>query len=361
MNENILVINPGSTSTKIAYYKSDNEIFSENITHAESEILSFESVPHQAEYRLHAICKCLDRHSVNMQDIDIVMGRGGMFPPVKGGAYLADDDLIELICHGNIEQHASNLGGLLAKKIADKAGVLAFVYDCVSVDEFPPICRVTGIPEINRQSFCHVLNSKAVARRFAADTGCKYEELKCVVAHLGGGISFSAHRYGRIVDSIADDAGAFAPERGGSVPIMYIVDMCYSGQYTYKEMFRKIRGLGGLRALLGTSDCREVERRIAEGDEYAKEIYDAMIFQISKGIHMVSAIHKGDIDAIIITGGAAFSSYITDNVTEYVKRLAPVVVIPGEFEMDALAAGGRRLLEGESYHTLAGPDGKLSR
>jgi butyrate kinase len=359
MAERVFIINPGSTSTKIACYDGPGELFSESIAHPQTELMKFDGIPEQTDYRLGGIREAIFRHKVNLGDLDIVMGRGGMFPPVKGGAYLVDDEMVELIRRGDIEQHASNLGGLLARMIADEAGVKAFVYDCVSVDEFPPICKVTGIPEINRQSFCHALNSREAARRYAQSTGRKYEEVNCVVAHLGGGISFSAHSGGRIVDSIADDAGSFAPERGGSVPVLYIVDMCFSGKYTQKEMCRKVRGMGGLRALLGTSDCREVEARISSGDSYAKEIYDAMIFQIAKGIHMVSTILAGNIDAVILTGGVAYSKYITDMVTEYVRHFGEVVVIPGEHEMEALAGAGVRLLHGEVYHTLSGGDGNL--
>ena len=359
MSQNIFVINPGSTSTKVAMYSGEEELFSENIVHTSAELAKFGGIPAQLPFRLEAVLGCMERRGVDPKQLDIVMGRGGMFPPVKPGAYLVDDALCDLILHGEIEQHASNLGGVLARRIAEAAGVKAFVYDCVSVDELPPICKVTGIPEIQRQSFCHVLNSKAVARRYAESIGKRYEDLRCIVAHLGGGISLSAHMGGRIVDSIADDAGPFAPERGGCVPVLYIIDMCFSGKYSRSDMIHKVRGMGGLRALLGTSDCREIESRIAAGDEKAKLIYDAMIFQIAKGVHMVSTILAGDIDAVILTGGVAFSKYVTDGVSSYISHFGKTVVIPGEFEMQALAEGGRRLLSGEVYHRYGGGDGRL--
>lgn len=350
----VFVINPGSTSTKVALYENDSVVFSENIEHTQDQLKNFSEIPLQAEFRAELINEVISSRGIDLKEISIFMGRGGMFHSVMGGAYLVDDDMTNLIMHGDIEQHASNLGGLLAKMLADKAGVNAFVYDCVSVNELDPICKITGIPEIERQSYCHALNSREMARRYAFSKGQAYEDVKCIVAHLGGGFSFSAHRDGRIIDSISDDAGAFAPERSGSVPVMYIIDMCYSGQYTYNEMKRKVRGLGGLRSLLGTSDCRAVEARIEAGDTYAKEIYDAMIFQIAKGIHMVSTIMAGDIDTIILTGGVAYSKYIKDKLLPYIEHLAPVTIMPGEHEMSALASAGCRILNGEKYHTLSG-------
>ena len=352
MAEKIFVINPGSTSTKVALFDGANELFSENIVHTQEELKKFDEVYLQADYRMELIREVMGKYGVKENELSIVMGRGGMFPPVKGGAYLVDDAMVQLICNGDIEQHASNLGGLLAKMLADESGVKAYVYDCVSVDELEPICKVTGIPEIERQSFCHALNSREMVRRYAAEIGKEYEDINCIVAHLGGGISMSAHRNGRIVDSVSDDGGAFAPERGGSVPVMYIIDMCYSGEYSYKQMKKKIRGMGGLRALLGTSNCREVEKRIAAGDENARLVYDAMIFQIAKGINLVSTVLMGKIDAIILTGGVAHSQYLTSRVAEYVKHLGPVIMMPGEHEMEALAAAGLRLLHGEKFNTL---------
>lgn len=359
MSKNIFIINPGSTSTKIAYYEDEAMVYTESIAHQHSDLAGFESIEAQSDFRYECILKSIADHNVDVSKLDIVMGRGGLFPPVKGGAYIVDDDLIELIESGKIEKHASNLGAPLALAVSGASGSPAFVYDSVSVDEFPEISKITGVPEVLRQSFCHVLNSKAVARRYAESIGKKYEDINCVVAHLGGGFTFSAHQKGKIVDSLSDDSGAFAPERGGSIPVLYIIDMCYSGEYSKNEMRRKIRGVGGLWALLGTSDCREVERKIAEGDERAKLVYDAMILQIAKGIGLVSPILKGDIDVIILTGGVAHSSYITEAVIDYSISLAPIEIIAGEFEMEALAEAGVRLLAGEEYNTLSGGVGRL--
>lgn len=354
MSKNVFVINPGSTSTKIAYYEDDALVYTENIVHEKEEIIKFKSIIAQNDYRYQCILKSIADHNVDVTKLDIVMGRGGLFPPVKSGAYLVDDDLVELIGSDKIEQHASNLGGALAREVAKQSGSPSFVYDCVSVDEFPEISKITGIPEVSRQSFCHALNSKAVARHYAESIGKMYEDINCVVAHLGGGFSFSSHEKGRMIDTLADDAGAFAPERGGSIPVLYIIDMCFSGKYTQREMRSKIRGVGGLYALLGTSDCRKVEEMIANGDEKAKLSYDAMIFQIAKAIGLVSPILKGNIDVIILTGGVSQSKYLTDGVKEYIGHLGKTVVIAGEFEMEALAEAGSRLLDGEEYHTLAG-------
>lgn len=352
MSERIFVINPGSTSTRTALYEGETELFRENIVHPREDLEQFETICGQLDYRLRFVLQSLEKHDVDPAGLDIVIGRGGMFPPIHAGGYLVNEVMRRLIFTGQIAQHASNLGGLLAYDIARLAGVNAYVYDAVSVDEFPDIAKVTGIPEVDRQSFCHVLNSKAVARMYAKEKGRAYEELNLVVAHLGGGISMSTHKQGRIVDSQSDDAGSFAPGRAGIVPTIYVIDMCYSGEYNRAQMKRKIRGMGGLRAHLGTTDCREVERRIAEGDEHARLIYDAMAYQIAKGITLSFPALEGSIDAILLTGGIAYSDYICSRVEKYVGAFAPVVRIPGEYEMEALAAGGLRILRGEATHEM---------
>ncbi|MBE6036708.1 MAG: butyrate kinase [Clostridiales bacterium] len=352
MSERILAINPGSTSTKIAYYEGEEQIFLENIAHPRAELEEFETILSQLDYRLKTVLDALEKHGVDPAKLDIVVGRGGMFPPVKAGGYVVNEAMRRMIYTANIPQHASNLGGLIAHDIARLAGVKGYIYDATSVDEFPPIAKITGIPEVERQSFCHVLNSKAVARMYAESIGKEYEDLNLVVAHLGGGISMSTHKGGKMVDSQSDDAGSFAPERAGSIPSVYVIDLCYSGEYNRAQMKKKIRGMGGLRAHLGTTDCREVERRIREGDEHAKLVYDAMIYQIAKGITLSFPALEGKIDAILLTGGVSYSDYVCEGVKKYVGAFAPVVRFPGEYEMEALAAGGRRILEGEPTHEM---------
>lgn len=352
MSERILAINPGSTSTRIALYEGELEIFREHTEHPRGELEQFETVCGQLGYRLEWILQTLHAHGVDPSALDIVMGRGGMFPPVHAGGYIVNEAMRRLICAGQIEQHASNLGALLAYDIASLAGVNAYIYDAVSANEFPTTTKITGMPEVERASFCHVLNSKAVGRLYAKQQNTTYEQLNLVIAHLGGGISISSHKNGRIVDSQPDDGGPFSPERAGALPVLYIIDMCYSGEYNRAQMRRKIRGMGGLRAHLGTADCREIEKRISEGDKHAKEVYDAMAYQISKGIAISMPPLEGKIDAILLTGSVANSNYLVEQIRKYVGSFAPIHCFPGEYEMEALAAGGLRILHGEPTHEM---------
>jgi butyrate kinase len=243
--------------------------------------------------------------------------------------------------------HASNLGALLADALARPLGIPAYIYDAVSADELYEIAHITGIPEVYRQSFCHVLNSKAACRKVAQKRGARYEDMNFLVGHLGGGISISAHEKGKIVDVITDDAGPFSPERSGSIPLRIIVDMCYSNKYAHKEMLFKLRGMGGLKAHFGVHDCRIIEDMIAEGDEHARKVYEAFAYQIAKGIGELAPVLKGKVDAVVLTGGVAYSNMVTDWVKERVSFIAGVEVIPGENELESLALGALRILRGE--------------
>lgn len=343
----ILVINPGSTSTKVALYEDENELFNSNCPHSAVELEGYDHLYDQFEMRHAVVLAEMEKCGYRLEALSAVVGRGGMLPPIKAGGYLVNDSMKSLIRGEQVEPHASNLGAVIADSIAAPLGIPAYIYDAVSADEMDELAHITGLPEVYRHSFCHVLNSRAVSREYARRVGKRYEDINVLVAHLGGGISISAHRKGRIIDSLADDNGPFAPERSGSLPLLSIIELCFSGKYTKKEMKRKVRGMGGLKALLGTSDCREIERRIVQGDEKAKLIYDAQVYQIAKGIGLLSPMFKGELDAIILTGGLAFSSYITEETKAYVGFIAPVIVIPGEFEMEALAKGAYRILTGQ--------------
>jgi butyrate kinase len=271
---------------------------------------------------------------------------------VNGGGYLVNEKLKNTILSGTLSPHASNLGALLADEIAAPLNIPAYIYDSVSSHEFREIAMITGIPEFLRHSQCHVLNSKAMGRKVAEKHGKRYEDLNLIVAHLGGGISIGVHEKGKIVDAIGDDSGPFSPERTGSLPLLYIVDLCYSGQYTKREMVRKIRGMGGIKAHLGTHDCRLVEKMIADGDEKAKLIYEAEAYQIAKGIGELSPVLNGEIDFIILTGGISFSEMMTGMIADRVKSIAPVEIMPGEVEMEALAFGALRILRGEESPSI---------
>ncbi|MCL2663747.1 MAG: butyrate kinase [Oscillospiraceae bacterium] len=349
----ILTINPGSTSTKIALYKNKEELFKENITHPHDEVEEFDSINEQEPMRMKAVLEALEKHGYKPEDLSIVMGRGGMLPPVKVGGYKVNDKMLQLIYGEKIPQHASNLGAVLANDIAEMAGVEAYIYDAVSACEFPPVAKITGMKEIERRSFYHVLNCRAVAIRYAESIGKKYEDLNLLITHLGGGITAGAHCKGKIIDSLADDNGPFAPERAGSVPLLNIIEMCYSGNYTRKDMMGKVRGKGGLRSLLGTSDGREIQKMIENGDKHATLVMEAQAYQIAKGIALMSPALRGDCDAIIVTGGLAYNTFLVEDVKKYIGWLGKVVVMPGEYEMEALALGGLRILHGEeSVHEL---------
>lgn len=345
MSHKILVINPGSTSTKIAVYEGEVELFCENIEHDENA-LGTGGMLEQLPMRSAAMRSCLLRHGVDIETLGGVVGRGGLIPNLKVGGYAVNSTMKNVIKTGNLTPHASNLGALLADEIAAPLGVPAVIYDAVSSDNFMEVAKITGIPEIKRASFCHVLNSRAMGRKYAKSIGKSYEELRLIVAHLGGGISISAHKNGEIIDAISDDSGPFSPERSGSLPLNYIVDLCFDYGYKKNEIVRKQRGNGGLKALLGTSDCREIEYRAVSGDEYAALCYRAQAYQIAKGIGNLAPAVDCKMDAVIITGGLARSKVLTDMVEEYVGAMANIVILPGENEMLSLAEGMNRILDG---------------
>jgi butyrate kinase len=343
----ILAINPGSTSTKFAIYENETEIFTETINHTDEDLAPFPLITDQLEFRLECILSRLKQLRLGISDLSAVVGRGGMLPPLHAGGYYVNDKMKEILVGGTLLPHASNLGALIADAIAAPLNIPAFIYDSVAADELKDIARITGLPEISRRSFTHVLNTKAMARKVAEKHGKKYEEMNFLVAHLGGGISINAHEKGRIVDVITDDGGPFSPQRAGSIPLTYIVDMCYSGKYDKKTISKRLRGSGGLKAHLGTSDCRIIEKMIEKGDEKAKAVYEAMAYQISKGIGELAPALWGKVDAIIITGGIANSKMLIPWIIERVKFIAPIEIMPGENEMESLSLGALRILRGE--------------
>lgn len=343
----ILTINPGSTSTKIAVFENETELFSQSVEHTSTDLESFLTVNEQFEFRKKTVQKILSAHRFDLNRLTAVVGRGGLLPPIDAGGYRINQAMKELILSGQLSPHAANLGALLAAAIAEPLGIPAFIYDAVSSDEMADVARLTGFPEIHRKSLCHVLNSKAMGRKYAREMGTSYEKLNLIIAHLGGGISISAHKQGRIIDVIADDSGPFSPERSGGVPLLALVELIYEKNYQKAELLKKIRGLGGLKAHLGTGDIRVIEKRILSGDRRAKQVYEAQAYQIAKGIGEMAAVLKGDINGIILTGGMAYSEKLTTMIKAYIAFLAPVKCLPGENEMEALALGGLRLLRGE--------------
>jgi len=347
----VLVINPGSTSTKVAVFEDENSVATETIAHAHTEIAAFPRIPDQYAFRRDAILSFLQRNGITVQSLDAVVGRGGILRPLASGTYAVNERMLQELRNPNKERdHVVNLGALIAHEIAEQTGIPAFVVDPVCVDEFEPLARISGLPEIERRSLSHALSLKQTARRAAArDLGRRYEEINLVVVHMGGGISVSAHRRGRMIDvnQALDGTGPFSPERVGGLPVGDVLRLAFSGQYTCEELFRRFTRQGGLLAHLGTNDGCEVERRIAQGNQHARLIYQAMAYQIAKEIGLMSTVLRGEVDAIVLTGGLAHSPMLVPWIRERVEWIAPVLVYPGQDEMLALAQGALRVLRGE--------------
>ncbi len=344
-----LIINPGSTSTKIGVFEDETLLFEETLRHSTEEIASYASIVDQKDFRKQIILDLLKEKNFDINSLQVVVGRGGMLKPIPGGTYAVSDDLLEDLKIGKQGQHASNLGGILAREIADSIGVPSYIVDPVVVDELMPISRYSGVPELPRTSVFHALNQKAVAKRYAKEQGKAYDSLNLIVVHMGGGVSVGAHEKGRVIDvfNALDGDGAFSPERAGAVPTGALIKMCFSGEYTEKEVYKKVVGNGGFNAYVGTNDMRDVEKMVQGGDERAAEIREAFIMQVAKDIGSMACVLKGQIDQIIITGGIAYDKVVVNGLTERVGFLAPITVYPGEDELLALAQGALRVLNGE--------------
>ncbi len=350
MNNYILAINPGSTSTKIAVFENTNQIFLKTIRHSSEEISKFEKITDQYEFRKNIILEELENARIQLDSIKAIVGRGGLVKPIKSGVYRVNKAMIADLKVGVMGQHASNLGGLIAHDIANSLPKAdAFIADPVVVDEMDDIARISGHPLLPRLSIFHTLNQKAIARTHAEIHHKKYEDLNLIVAHLGGGISVGAHNKGRVVDvnQALDGDGPFSPERSGSLPVGALVKLCFSGKYSEKEIKKMITGEGGFVAYLGTNDAYQVEQNADAGDKESRLIHDAMAYQTAKEIGAMSTVLKGEVDAILLTGGIAYGKPFVDVLTERVKHLAPVFVYPGEDEMKALAMNGYLVLNNE--------------
>lgn len=347
MGYKILAINPGSTSTKIALYEDEKEILVKTLDHPFEEIEKYEKVMDQFQMRKGIVLLFLKENGYDINKLDAVVGRGGMLPPVKSGAYKVNDLMVDVLVNRPFQEHASNLGASIAYEIANSIGKMAYIYDSVKVDEMNPIARISGMIAIPRSSTSHVLNSRAMAMKIAKKYNKKYVDMNFVVAHMGGGVSLSVYEKGQLVDVIADDEGPFSPERSGRVHCRALVNLCFSGQYDKKTIDKMLSGNGGLKAYLGTVDAREVEKMIENGNEDAKLVYEAMAYQIAKGIAELSSVVKGNVDAIILTGGIAYSKILTGWIKERIEFIAPVEIMAGENEMESLVLGTLRALKGE--------------
>ena len=351
--ENILIlaINPGSTSTKIAVFKNKEQIFTKNIKHNKEELAPFDKITDQFEFRKDVIHKVLRDESINMDSIHVVMGRGGLVRPIHSGVYAINEKMKEDLRNSPIGEHASNLGGLIADHIAHELpNAQAYIANPVVVDELEDVARISGSPLFERRSVFHALNQKATARRHAEIQDKEYEDLNLIVAHLGGGISVGAHKKGRVIDvnHAIGGEGAFSPERAGTLPTIDLVQLCYSGEYTFKELKKMLIGGGGLSAYLGTNSAYEVEQMVTNGDEKATLIYDAMAYQVSKMIGEMTAVLEGDVDGILVTGGVAYDKWFCERIRIRVNSFAHVYIYPGENEMEALAMNGYRVIRGEA-------------
>ncbi|MGL4732493.1 MAG: butyrate kinase [Fusobacteriaceae bacterium] len=345
----ILSINPGSTSTKIAVYENEKEIFEKTLRHNSEELAPYEDIFSQKEFRKNVIVNALSEGEIALDSLDAVVGRGGLLKPMDGGTYIVDEGMIKDLKKGILGEHASNLGGVIAKEIADEIEKKAYIVDPVVVDEMEEVARVSGMPELPRKSIFHALNQKAVARRYCTENGKKYEEENLIVAHMGGGISVGIHKNGKVIDvnNALDGDGPFSPERSGGVPAGDLVRMCFSEKYTDSFIKKRLKGNGGVVAYLNTNDMRDVAKMIEEGDRKAKLIQSAMIYQVAKEIGSLATVVSGKVDAILLTGGIAYSTVITDSIREKVEFIAPVYIYPGEDEMRALTLGALRVERGE--------------
>lgn len=348
-NRLILAINPGSTSTKFSLFEEEKLVFENTLRHSSEDLGNFKSITDQFHFRKNLIMTQLSEMQIDLERISAVVGRGGMLKPIESGIYLVNkkmkDDLL-LIKYG---QHASNLGALIADDIASSLpGVPAFIVDPVVVDELQDVARISGLPQIERKSIFHALNQKAVARTYASSVNKKYEDLKLIVAHMGGGISVGAHQNGRVIDvnNGLNGDGPFSPERSGGLPSGQLADLCFSGKYTHDEVRALIAGKGGMMAYLGTNSFIEVSEMAAKGDQKAILIKKAVSYQVAKEIGSLAAVLKGRVDAIILTGGLAYNEENIREIISMVSFIAKVVVYPGEDELKALAFNGLLALDG---------------
>ena len=346
--ERILAINPGATSTKFAVYEGEKLLFTKTVQHSVQDLALFKNIYDQYNYRLQMILNELAAEGIELTTLEAVVGRGGLLKPLAGGTYLVNDEMLKDLKEAKVGEHASNLGGVIANNLAKELKIPAFIVDPVSVDEMEPVARISGLPDLPRISLSHALNMKAVARKVAKEMGKKYEEVNFVVAHLGTGVSVTPHKKGRMIDvNNAKEEGPFSPDRCGGLPASQLMKLCYSGKYTFEELKDKLSSKGGIFAYLGTTDLREVEQMAEEGNNTAQLIFDAQGYQVAKEIGAMATVLEGEVDKIILTGGMAYSQQLVKDISKKVKFIAPVVVVPGEEELESLAYGALRVLRGE--------------
>ncbi|MDD2716837.1 MAG: butyrate kinase [Candidatus Wallbacteria bacterium] len=344
----ILVINPGSTSTKVAVFEDDKLLFDETLRHSSEQLKAFPDIFSQQDFRKKIIHDFLSKHNLKMSDFAGIAARGGPLPPSEGGTYIVDENLLFATRNLYVTEHPSLLAALIAADLGKEANLKSYIVDPVSVDEWHELSRFSGMPELPRISLSHALNMRAVARRTARDLGKKYEELNLIIIHLGGGISVSAHEKGRQIDANnANEDGPFSPERTGTLPVSPLVKLCFSGKYSLQKMKNLIVREGGMTAYLGINDVKEALKLADSGDQKARSVLDSMIYQVAKETGKMAVVLKGKIDAIAVSGGIAYNESLVKILRERIEFLGPVRVYPGEDEMEALALGTLRVLRGE--------------
>lgn len=346
----ILAINPGSTSTKISVYDDAIKIFETTIRHSADDIKRFNSILEQYEWRKNIIVDIIEKNNIPVSSLYAVVGRGGLIRPIESGTYKVNDKMINDLKEGKYGEHASNLGAIIAKSIADSVNIDAFIVDPVVVDELSPLARISGLKGVERRSIFHALNQKAVARLLASDLKIEYEESSFIIAHMGGGVSVAAHKNGQVIDVTngLDGEGPFSPERSGALPLSNVVAMCFSGEYSESEMFKKVAGLGGVVSYMGTNNMLEVQTKVDNGDEYASLIIEAMCYQVAKDVGAMATVLNGKVDAIIITGGIANDDEMMSMIKERISFIANVYIYKGEEEMLALTEGCLRALNNQA-------------
>jgi len=350
--DKILVINPGSTSTKIALYAGEQPLWQENIAHSADEFAAFKTIYEQLPTRLELVQATIQHKGTDTSELAAVAARGGLLPPLAAGAYEVTPYMLEVLEQRPIHLHASNLAAGIAYAIAQPLGIKAYVYDPVTVDEMNELMRITGLKEIRRHGLGHNLNMRAAALRYCAEQQVDYRQANLIVAHLGGGITTSLHAGGRIIDMVLDDEGAFSPERAGGLPNFMLLKHVFDNGLTYTEAMKQLQRRGGLMSHFGTADARAVQQQAEAGDQQAKLVLEALALSVAQGIARLAADVSGAVDAIILTGGIAHSEMITNQINQRVAFIAPVTIIPGENEMQALAEGVGRVLRGEETATV---------
>lgn len=349
ISKKILVINPGSTSTKIAVYEGENTVFLKNLHHENEEIEKYSSVDEQFNFRKDLIISEITNAGFEVSELDLIVARGGLLKPIESGIYEVNDAMVNDLLNSK-RYHASNLGALIANEISKtKPGLKSYIADPVVVDEMQEVARFSGHPSFDRVSIFHALNQKAIARSYAQAQGKSYEDLNLVVVHMGGGISVGAHKNGKVIDvnQALDGEGPFSPERSGTLPIGDVIKMAFSGEYTQEDMLKMVVGKGGMTAYMGTNDAYKIELDAVAGNEDAEMLYKAMAYQVAKEVGAMSTVLQGKVDAIILTGGLAKSDYLNNFIKENISFISDVVVFAGEDEMKSLAMNGNLLLKGE--------------